>query len=81
MPGFTCVVSYGFYFCSLRPSLCDVNSELTKITYRIREIESGKITEANLENWFNCHVWSMVFDHAFENIKAISVIRYFLSFF
>ncbi|CAG8648635.1 1161_t:CDS:10 [Ambispora leptoticha] len=41
----------------------------------IREIESGKITEANLENWFNCHVWSMVFDHAFENIKAISVIR------
>ncbi|CAB5201105.1 unnamed protein product [Rhizophagus irregularis] len=41
----------------------------------IREIESGKITEGNLENWFNCHVWSMVFDHAFENIKAISVIR------
>ncbi|CAI2193680.1 13345_t:CDS:10 [Funneliformis geosporum] len=41
----------------------------------IREIESGKITEANLENWFNCHVWSMVFDHAFENIKAISVVR------
>ncbi|CAG8771886.1 8992_t:CDS:2, partial [Acaulospora morrowiae] len=41
----------------------------------IREIESGKITEANLENWFNCHVWCIVFDHAFENIKTISVVR------
>ncbi|GBB89332.1 hypothetical protein RclHR1_01600004 [Rhizophagus clarus] len=47
----------------------------------VREIESGKITDANLENWFNCHVWSMVFDQAFGNLKTIAVVGYFPFFF
>ena len=47
----------------------------------MREIESGRLSGANLENWFNCHVWSMVFDQAFGNVKTIAVVRYFFSFF
>ncbi|CAG8670334.1 12556_t:CDS:10, partial [Funneliformis caledonium] len=41
----------------------------------VREIESGKITDTNLENWFNCHVWSVIFDQAFGDMKTIAVVR------
>ncbi|CAG8714941.1 7185_t:CDS:10, partial [Funneliformis mosseae] len=41
----------------------------------VREIESGKITDTNLENWFNCYIWSVIFDQAFGDMKTIAVVR------
>nr|CAG8570074.1 10225_t:CDS:2 [Entrophospora candida] len=41
----------------------------------LREIQSGSLKDANLEAWFNCHVWNTVFDQAFGDVNAISVIR------
>ncbi|CAG8671365.1 4793_t:CDS:2, partial [Paraglomus occultum] len=39
----------------------------------VREIQSGSLKDANLEAWFNCHVWSVVFDQAFGDVDVISV--------
>ncbi|CAG8625303.1 6697_t:CDS:2, partial [Paraglomus occultum] len=41
----------------------------------VREIQSGSLKDANLEAWFNCHVWSVVFDQAFGDVDVISVVR------
>ncbi|CAG8471246.1 7932_t:CDS:10 [Acaulospora colombiana] len=41
----------------------------------VREIQNGSIKDTNLENWYNCHVWSVVFDQAFGDIRAIAVVR------
>ncbi|CAJ0644359.1 2103_t:CDS:10 [Entrophospora sp. SA101] len=41
----------------------------------VREIQSGSLKDANLEAWFNCHVWNAVFDQAFGDVNAISVVR------
>ncbi|RIA87204.1 hypothetical protein C1645_740297 [Glomus cerebriforme] len=41
----------------------------------VREIQNGSIKGTNLENWYNCHVWSVVFDQAFGDIRAIAVVR------
>jgi hypothetical protein len=46
----------------------------------VREIESGKITDTKLENWFNCHVWSVIFDQAFGDVNTVAVVRYFFFF-
>lgn len=55
---------------------------MIEVTYRVRKIESSKIIDTNLENWFNYHVWSSVFDHVFGNIiNIIAVIKYFSFFF
>ncbi|CAG8662952.1 1656_t:CDS:2, partial [Paraglomus brasilianum] len=40
----------------------------------VREIQNGSIKDTNLENWYNCHVWSVVFDQAFGDIRAIAVV-------
>ncbi|CAG8544462.1 11598_t:CDS:2 [Ambispora leptoticha] len=42
---------------------------------KVREIQSGSLKVANLEAWFNCHVWNVVFDQAFGDVNAISVVR------
>ncbi|RHZ54765.1 hypothetical protein Glove_423g76 [Diversispora epigaea] len=41
----------------------------------VREIQSGNFNDNNLEVWFNCHVWNAVFDQAFGDLNAISVVR------
>ncbi|RGB37265.1 hypothetical protein C1646_57421 [Rhizophagus diaphanus] len=38
----------------------------------VREIQNGSIKDTNLENWYNCHVWSVLFDQAFGDIKGES---------
>ncbi|CAG8564981.1 21166_t:CDS:10, partial [Racocetra persica] len=43
------------------------------IIFAIHEIESGKLCDNNLESWFNVHIWNLVFDQAFGNVKIISV--------
>ncbi|PKC55462.1 hypothetical protein RhiirA1_117619 [Rhizophagus irregularis] len=41
----------------------------------VREIESELITDTKLENWFNCHVWSVIFDQAFGDVKTMAIVR------
>ncbi|CAI2192918.1 706_t:CDS:2, partial [Funneliformis geosporum] len=41
----------------------------------VREIQSESLKDVNLEAWFNCHVWNSIFDQAFGDLKAISVVR------
>ncbi|GBB99867.1 hypothetical protein RclHR1_03660014 [Rhizophagus clarus] len=41
----------------------------------VREIQSESLRDLNLEAWFNCHVWNAIFDQAFGDLKAISVVR------
>ncbi|CAG8592524.1 2405_t:CDS:10, partial [Acaulospora morrowiae] len=41
----------------------------------VREIQSGSLKDANIEAWFNCHVWNVIFDKAFGDINAISIVR------
>ncbi|KAG9301062.1 hypothetical protein G9A89_015798 [Geosiphon pyriformis] len=41
----------------------------------ISEIESKKLEETNLENWFNCHIWSIIVDQCFSNVEGLSVVR------
>lgn len=46
-----------------------------KTNYRVREIENGNLKDTNLENWYNCHVWNVIFDQAFGDIKAVAIVR------
>ncbi|PKK76475.1 hypothetical protein RhiirC2_772491 [Rhizophagus irregularis] len=41
----------------------------------VREIENGNLKDTNLENWYNCHVWNVIFDQAFGDIKAVAIVR------
>ncbi|GBC08988.1 hypothetical protein RclHR1_08520014 [Rhizophagus clarus] len=41
----------------------------------VREIENGNLKNANLENWYNCHVWNIIFDQAFGDVQAVTVVR------
>jgi len=41
----------------------------------VREIESGKLDDTNLESWFNCHVWNVVVDQCFGDMVAVSMVR------
>ncbi|GES85767.1 C2H2-type zinc finger transcription factor [Rhizophagus clarus] len=41
----------------------------------VRKIQNGSIKDMNLENWYNCHVWSVMFDQAFGDIKSVAVVR------
>ncbi|CAG8700024.1 34446_t:CDS:2, partial [Racocetra persica] len=41
----------------------------------VREMESDKLHNNNLEAWYNAHIWSFIFDQAFSNINIISVVR------
>ncbi|CAG8713074.1 5760_t:CDS:2, partial [Ambispora leptoticha] len=43
--------------------------------FDVREIQSGSLKDENLETWFNCHVWNVIFDQAFGDLNAISVVR------
>ncbi|CAG8754318.1 26524_t:CDS:2, partial [Gigaspora margarita] len=53
----------------------DVDYIIFAIHALIREIESGKLYNNNIESWFNIHIWNFVFDQAFGNVKTISVVR------
>ncbi|CAG8678847.1 6373_t:CDS:2, partial [Funneliformis caledonium] len=41
----------------------------------IREVQGGSMKDTKLEAWFNCHIWSVIFDQAFGDINVISVVR------
>ncbi|CAG8707300.1 11203_t:CDS:2, partial [Funneliformis mosseae] len=41
----------------------------------IREVQGGSMKNTKLEVWFNCHIWSVIFDQAFGDINVISVVR------
>ncbi|CAG8691326.1 964_t:CDS:2, partial [Ambispora leptoticha] len=53
----------------------DVDYIIFAIHALVREIESGKLYNDNLEAWFNVHIWNFIFDQAFGNVKIISVVR------
>ncbi|CAI2175886.1 19774_t:CDS:2 [Funneliformis geosporum] len=50
-------------------------TEKVKTNYRVKEIENGNLKDTNLDNWYNCHIWNVIFDQAFGDIKAVAVIR------
>ncbi|CAG8541030.1 12439_t:CDS:10 [Ambispora gerdemannii] len=41
----------------------------------VREIENGNLKNTNLENWYNCHIWNIIFDQAFGDIMTVAVVR------
>jgi len=41
----------------------------------VREVQGGSMKDTKLEAWFNCHIWSVIFDQAFGDINVISVVR------
>ncbi|GBC08128.1 hypothetical protein RclHR1_07920003 [Rhizophagus clarus] len=41
----------------------------------VREIENGNLKNANLENWYNCHIWNIIFDQVFGDVQAVTVVR------
>ncbi|RIA97254.1 hypothetical protein C1645_814332 [Glomus cerebriforme] len=41
----------------------------------IREIQNRSLKEKHLKAWFNCHIWSSIFNQAFGNIDVISIIK------
>ncbi|CAJ0828313.1 15745_t:CDS:2 [Entrophospora sp. SA101] len=41
----------------------------------VREIENGGLKGQNLEAWYNCHVWNVIIDQGFADLKETSVVR------
>nr|CAG8653771.1 11414_t:CDS:2 [Entrophospora candida] len=41
----------------------------------VREIESGKLKIENLEAWYDCHLWEVIIDQAFGNVKTLNIVR------
>ncbi|RIA86827.1 hypothetical protein C1645_828657 [Glomus cerebriforme] len=53
----------------------DIDYVIFAIYALVREIQSESLKDDNLEAWFNCHIWSVVFDQDFGDFKTISVVR------
>ncbi len=37
--------------------------------YGIKEIESGRLQNNNLETWYNCHIWHAIIDQGLGDIN------------
>ncbi|RUS22742.1 hypothetical protein BC937DRAFT_87486 [Endogone sp. FLAS-F59071] len=53
----------------------DIDYILFAVHALVREIESRKLDDTNLENWFNCHVWNVIVDQCFGDMVAVSIVR------
>ena len=48
---------------------------INQMIYSVREIESGKLKIENLEAWYDCHLWEVIIDQAFGNVKNLNIVR------